>query len=234
LPQENVSNEKNSSLPQEPPKLEPTQILPNLQISADFLRDSFPQSQIPKENLANELEKLHDELLETSSPSSNRPILPLPEINNDSSPPTKLGMRFGSLAGYSELDDLLQKTGPLEKNTAPIFMPGDLLFDYDSAELRPEAIESLAKLGTLMLRNPNVRFRIEGHTDSFGPPDYNLNLSLRRAEAVKAWLIQHMGVPLDNIETRGYGSSRLIAPATGSIEEQQINRRVEIALEFLN
>jgi outer membrane protein OmpA-like peptidoglycan-associated protein len=132
--------------------------------------------------------------------------------------------------GFSNLDDLLARTGPLSPETAPILMPTDLLFDYDSADLRPQAEDSMRKLAALILRNPGSRFLIEGHTDSFGSDEYNYALSARRAETVRLWLASQMGVAPDRVETRGYGRSRLIAPPTGTVEEQQINRRVEIVI----
>jgi outer membrane protein OmpA-like peptidoglycan-associated protein len=132
--------------------------------------------------------------------------------------------------GFTNLDELLAQTGPLSPETAPILLPGDLLFEYDAYRLQPGAISSMQKLGQLLLRTPRSRFLIEGHSDSFGPDDYNLRLSELRAQTVKEWLISSMGIPADSIETRGFGESRLVAPATGSIEEQQINRRVEIVI----
>jgi outer membrane protein OmpA-like peptidoglycan-associated protein len=135
-----------------------------------------------------------------------------------------------STPGFSNLDDLLARTGPLTPETAPILMPTDLLFDYDSSELRPVAVESLVKLAELIVRNPQSDFLIEGHTDSFGSDEYNLLLSTRRAESVRQWLVDSMNIPSERIETRGLGKSRLIAPAGGTIEEQAINRRVEIVI----
>ena len=65
---------------------------------------------------------------------------------------------------------------------------------------------------------------------SFGSDVYNMELSRQRAETVKAWLITTMNISPDRISARGFGKTRLIAPASGSIEEQQINRRVEIVI----
>jgi outer membrane protein OmpA-like peptidoglycan-associated protein len=132
--------------------------------------------------------------------------------------------------GFSNLDDLLAKTGPLTGELAPILMPTDLLFGYNETQLQPTAMASLQKLGTLIQRNPQANFEIEGHSDSFGPDDYNQKLSEQRAESVKAWLVSSMNIPADRITARGFGKTRLIAPASGSIEEQQINRRVEIVI----
>lgn len=133
-------------------------------------------------------------------------------------------------AGYSDLDDLLAQTGGLTAAQAPIFMPSDVLFGYDESFLRPEAVSSLEKLGELIRRNPQARFRIEGHTDSFGGPAYNQGLSRARAGSVKNFLVERMAIDPARIETRGLGSSRPLVPLTGTIEEQQLNRRVEIVI----
>ena len=139
-------------------------------------------------------------------------------------------LRGGDTPGFSNLDDLLARTGPLSSETAPILMPTDLLFDYDQISLRVEALASLEKLGTLIRRNPQATFIIEGHTDSFGSDEYNLDLSRRRADTVKAWLVTMMKISADRIAARGFGESRIIASGSGTIEEQQINRRVEIVI----
>lgn len=133
-------------------------------------------------------------------------------------------------AGYSNLDELLARSGGLTASNAPIFMPSDVLFGYDESFLRPEAVTSLEKLGELIRRSPQARFRIEGHTDSFGGPDYNARLSLSRAESVKSWLAQTMGIDPSRIDTRGLGSTKPLAPTDGTIEQQQLNRRVEIVI----
>ena len=64
-------------------------------------------------------------------------------------------------------------------------MPDDQLFNYDSADLQASAIAQLQKLGMLIQRNPKATFAVEGYTDSLGSPDYNLELSQRRADGVK-------------------------------------------------
>lgn len=153
--------------------------------------------------------------IELAAPAEGRPGLP-----GEGSVP----------AGYSNLDDLLSQTGGLTAAQAPIFMPSDVLFDYDESFLRPDAITSLEKLGELIRRNPQARFRIEGYTDSFGGPDYNARLSLARAESVKAWLASRMGIDPARIDTRGLGHAKPLVPSTASIEEQQPNRRVEIVI----
>ncbi len=132
---------------------------------------------------------------------------------------------------FSNLDELLNRAGPVRQGTAPILMPTDLLFDYDQFLLRRDAVESLRKLGTLIQRNPQARFIIEGHTDAFGPDDYNLWLSTQRALAVRDWLIKSMGIDPRQIETIGYGKRRLLVPPDRGVEQQQLNRRVEIVIQ---
>jgi outer membrane protein OmpA-like peptidoglycan-associated protein len=136
----------------------------------------------------------------------------------------------GVPAGFSNLDELLSGSGRVGGGTAPILMPTDLLFDYDSAVLRPGATASLQKLGRLIERNPQAVFRVEGHTDSFGGDQYNMDLSQRRAETVKAWVVENMNIDPARIQTQGFGKTRLIVPADKSVDEQQLNRRVEIVI----
>lgn len=163
------------------------------------------------------------------------PELPAPDVlaveaGGGASLPDKGKTSTAKALGFSNLDELLALTGPLSPNTAPILLPADILFDYDSSALRPEAEESLRKLGTLIQRNPRLRFLIEGHTDSFGSEEYNLELSTRRARTVRDWLETTMGIAPERLGARGLGKSRLIAPGSGSIEDQRINRRVEIVI----
>jgi len=132
--------------------------------------------------------------------------------------------------GFSNLDSLLSEAGPVQDGTAPILMPTDLLFQYDSFQLQNRAVASLTKLGQIIQKNPNSLFIIEGHSDSFGPEDYNRKLSYQRAAAVRNWLMGAMGIAPSHIQIRGRGESDLLVPPSGSIEEQALNRRVEIVI----
>ena len=107
-------------------------------------------------------------------------------------------------------------------------MPTDLLFEYGSDQLAESARLSLMKLGFLIQKNPDSLFIIEGHTDSFGGEEFNLELSLRRANAVVGWLRESLGLGSDRIQAMGMGKSKPIVSINGSVEEQGMNRRVEI------
>ena len=109
-------------------------------------------------------------------------------------------------------------------------MPNNQLFEYDSAELQGNAVEQLQKVATLIKRNPNATFTLEGYTDSFGSEGYNLDLSRRRAESVKSYLVGVLGINSTQIETRGYGKANLLTSPDASIEEQEVNRRVVVVV----
>jgi outer membrane protein OmpA-like peptidoglycan-associated protein len=130
--------------------------------------------------------------------------------------------------GFSNLDDLLGHGGQMGGSTAPILMPADLLFEYGSDQLAEGARLSLMKLGFLIQKNPNSLFIIEGHTDSFGGEDFNFDLSLRRANAVVDWLRASLRLGTDRIQAVGMGKAKPIVPTTGTVEQQAMNRRVEI------
>jgi outer membrane protein OmpA-like peptidoglycan-associated protein len=138
---------------------------------------------------------------------------------------------MSGIPGRQSLDEALARSGPLPVGDKPIGMPGGALYEYNSYELRPEAMDQLRKLGELIKRNPKATFSIEGHTDSTGTPEYNQTLSERRAESVKLWLVQFMGISPERIQTKGLGSTKLIVPADKTVEEQQPNRRVEIVIK---
>ena len=144
-------------------------------------------------------------------------------------PADSAGPNKGHAPGFSDLDQLLAQKGPLGSGTK-LRMPDDQLFEYDSATLQASAINQLQKLGTLIQRNPKATFTVEGYTDSFGTPDYNLDLSQRRADSVKQYLVEAMGIRSTQIETRGYGMTKFRTSPNGSIEEQSPNRRVEIVV----
>lgn len=158
----------------------------------------------------------------------------LPASDTYGDPQSGTGKGKGNTPGFSNLDDLLAQSGPLTGAVAPLNMPGGALFAYDSAQLQGGAIATLQKLGRLIHRNPLATFSIEGHTDSFGDPEYNLQLSKARAEAVKEWLVKNMRISPERIRTQGFGSTRLIVPASGNEEQQQMNRRVEIVIRTPN
>jgi outer membrane protein OmpA-like peptidoglycan-associated protein len=134
----------------------------------------------------------------------------------------------GALDGITSLDQLLDLPANilLSKKT---MLPSDLLFDFNSSELRESAKVGLMKLALLMDRNPGLYCWIEGHTDLVGGDEFNLELSIKRAGAVKNYLVESMRMDPSKIITRGFGRYSPMV-ITGTSAEQAVNRRVEIRM----
>ena len=103
----------------------------------------------------------------------------------------------------------------------------DIKFEFDSADLTPEAQELLKRLGQALSSRDvqGYRFLIEGHTDSLGPSAYYLQLSESRAQVLHGFLQGRFGLPLENLEVRELGETRPLDP---NHPRARINRRVEI------
>lgn len=103
-----------------------------------------------------------------------------------------------------------------------------LLYPFDSSDLLPEGRENLRNLAENLNANPETEVLIVGHTDSTGSDDYNLGLSMRRADAA-AGILSSYGVERGRIRTEGRGEREPIA-SNDTEEGQQLNRRVEVAI----
>ncbi|MFZ0425272.1 MAG: OmpA family protein [Xanthobacteraceae bacterium] len=113
----------------------------------------------------------------------------------------------------------------LAKDKAKIDL--EIYFDYNSAVITPKAEPQLKELGTALNSDvlKSAVVVVSGHTDAKGSDQYNQLLSQRRAEAVKAYLVQKLQVSADNLTTAGYGKRDLKNKAEPFAAE---NRRVEI------
>ena len=103
-----------------------------------------------------------------------------------------------------------------------------ILFDTGKATIKFESAEILNQIINVLKKYPNSRFRIEGHTDSVGKKQKNIELSQNRADAVKIYLIQG-GIASDRLESKGYGPEKPIA-SNKNKKGRALNRRVEINL----
>src|SRR5438105_8073874 len=112
-------------------------------------------------------------------------------------------------------------------------MRDDQLFEFDSAYLQPSEI--LTQLATRLNRNPKATFAIEGYTDSIGTDEYNLDLSQRRADSVKQYLVQALGIDPNQIKARGYGKAKfIVSPRPVQPDASQAAFDAEIARDQLN
>jgi len=100
-------------------------------------------------------------------------------------------------------------------------------FDYDSDTIKSESYPLLKEFGLVFQQDlPDAFLLIEGHADSTGADEYNLNLSQRRADAVKRFLVSEFQIDINRLITKPYGESRPIA-SNETEDGQALNRRVE-------
>jgi outer membrane protein OmpA-like peptidoglycan-associated protein len=139
------------------------------------------------------------------------------------------GFRTAVVAADTSLDDRLTRLQAEVTGTEiTIRLPGSVLFDFDSAKIRPDAERTLAEVAEVVKSYKARPVRVEGHTDSVASDDYNLKLSERRAEAVRAWLAGR-GADKARLTTKGHGEGRPVAD-NGTAEGRQKNRRVEVII----
>lgn len=110
-----------------------------------------------------------------------------------------------------------------------ITIKDQIQFALDSAVILPESFGLLTEIADTVIRHPEIRrVEVQGHTDNSGTADHNQLLSEQRAEAVRAWLVQH-GVGSDRLVARGYGQDRPLVPNVTSGNRAQ-NRRVQFII----
>jgi outer membrane protein OmpA-like peptidoglycan-associated protein len=107
-----------------------------------------------------------------------------------------------------------------------ITLSGAVLFPSGQAALLPAAMSSLDNVVTALKSTPDRNITVEGHTDSVGTRDYNIDLSLRRADAVRQYLVSR-GLPGEIVKAQGLGPDRPVA-SNSTPDGRANNRRVEI------
>jgi outer membrane protein OmpA-like peptidoglycan-associated protein len=153
-----------------------------------------------------------------------------------------IGAAVGGGGGYGvgkmmdnqekEMRDALAKSEAAavtrEGNLLSVTFKGDVTFDTNSTEVRPELYTEINRVARVLNQYPDTLIRVEGHTDSKGSDEYNMDLSKRRAAAVKT-LLSLRGVAENRIEVVGYGKTMPIATNDTELGRQK-NRRVEIKI----
>ncbi len=141
----------------------------------------------------------------------------------------------GTVPGFAQVAPTFKASPALSNLPEPVLLrlPSDVLFDFDSATLKPDADSLLGQAVALITKYPEASVQIDGYSDSFGKADYNLTLSQQRAESVQAWLQQRVAQASYKFRSQGHGSANYIVDPLGSIEKQQPNRRVEILIQAL-
>jgi outer membrane protein OmpA-like peptidoglycan-associated protein len=171
--------------------------------------------------------QLAQELISTSA-GKTQPGLP------SSAPLGGNGASAGQLPGFAALAPSFKQADDALKNLPqPVLLrlPADVLFDFDSAQLKPAADPLLSQAVNFITKYPQADIHIDGYSDSIGKADYNQTLSEQRAQAVKTWLEERIPPSGYSFHSQGHGSTSFIVPATASIDQQQPNRRVEILIQ---
>jgi OOP family OmpA-OmpF porin len=106
----------------------------------------------------------------------------------------------------------------------------DVKFDFDKAVVKQESYADIKSLADFMKQYPKTTTDVEGHTDSVGTEVYNQGLSERRADAVRAVLVNEYGVESNRIKAIGFGEAKPVAD-NATEAGRAVNRRVESAIE---
>ena len=99
-------------------------------------------------------------------------------------------------------------------------------FDYKKWDVKPQFNTNLDNIIQILKNTTDLKIRVEGHTDNIGSEKYNLNLSKKRAESIKAYLVKK-GIDESRITSMGHGLSKPIAD-NATREGQALNRRAEL------
>ena len=136
-----------------------------------------------------------------------------------------LGVRYA----FGQVPPAMAASAAPAAAPAPAVQPARsylVFFDWDKATLTDRARQIIKEAADNSTHVQYTRIEVNGYTDTSGTPQYNMGLSIRRADAVKAELIKD-GVPAAAIATQGFGETHLLVPTGAGVREPQ-NRRVEI------
>ena len=111
-------------------------------------------------------------------------------------------------------------------NSVGCWVLDNVLFDFDKDVIKPVAYPLLDNVAAILERNPVMSVELHGHCDNVGTPEYNMDLSLRRARAVKDYLVGK-GILQNRLATEGFGFTKPVA-LNGTDLGRSLNRRVEI------
>ncbi len=123
----------------------------------------------------------------------------------------------------ADLDPQPQERGLL------VTVPGSRLFDNNSSQISSSALAMLGEIGQALTREPERHALIIGHTDAYGDAAYNRTLSLRRARAVRDFLVDNFGIASDRLSVEGHGEDEPVA-TNDTQSRRMANRRIEVLL----
>ncbi len=128
----------------------------------------------------------------------------------------------------AQIKKLQEKLQAKQTDRGTLVTFGDVLFDLNRADLKPEGVRNVAKLADFLRDNPERQVIVEGYTDSTGSVGYNQQLSEHRAQAVQITLIK-MGINPSRIVAQGYGKQYPVS-SNSTNSGRAMNRRVEVTI----
>lgn len=150
-----------------------------------------------------------------------------------------IGAAVGGAAGYYIGNYMDKQAAEIERDIEgakverlgegiKITFDSGILFDVDKAVLKQNSKDELAELALILNKYADTNILIEGHTDSTGSEEHNLDLSKRRAESVSNWLAIQKVDPT-RFTVMGYGKAQPVAP-NETVEGRALNRRVDVGI----
>ncbi len=109
----------------------------------------------------------------------------------------------------------------------------NIYYDFNKWDIRPDAEPDLQNLTDLLNKYPDMKIELSSHTDARGNDQYNMELSQKRAESAKTWIVAK-GISADRIVAKGYGETKLLNECANGVEcteeQHQVNRRTEFKI----
>jgi len=149
-----------------------------------------------------------------------------------------LGVSMGLVANVKDLNAAIKDlNADVRKNEIVIDLSSDILFEFDSAEIKDSAKSELKKV-IVIITKKGTKVVILGHTDSKGSDEYNMDLSLKRANSVKDWLSKNGKINDSIFVTKGLGETQPVSPnenpdGSDNPEGRAKNRRVNIIVKTI-
>jgi OOP family OmpA-OmpF porin len=220
---------------------QPTLPDPSRVVAASDLSQGTPYVENASSSVTADIDKVAPAATSTDPLASSSKMAQ--DIINSSPGAPQSGIVSGSLGASSQgAGDVpgfnaLPPTPPPDLNNLPepvlLRLPADVLFDFDSAQLKPDAANILGQASAMIAKYPDASVTVDGYSDSFGKPDYDLTLSQLRAQAVRDWLQGHAPAGTYHFKSQGHGASDFVVSPQLSIDQQQPNRRVELVIQAL-
>ena len=153
-------------------------------------------------------------------------------INNEQG---RKDMEAGAALGHKEAREWLasktetETAGLDNQQISPEIKP-TVYFDHDKSNIKPSYHKLLQEIGTTLTERPSgVSILLSGHADSTGTDEYNQALSLKRANAVKRYLVKNFNISPEKIAVKAYGESMPVT-SNSTLKGRALNRRVEIGV----